>query len=86
MRVGVLLVVVGVAGAGCGSEEPRACDSSTFTRNLPMGEACPSAVELGRNCPELCYSSITGPSGTDCKCIGGEGSLVITCNVTWCAL
>jgi len=87
MRVGVLLVAVGLVGAGCGSaEEPRACDSWTFTAALPLGTGCPSPVELGRNCPQYCYNSITGPAGTDCKCVGSEGSLAVTCNVTRCWL
>lgn len=62
MRVGVLLVVVGLVGA-CGGTPSDLCGRLQRTQRSLDSQRCPSADELRTNCPKYCE-----PGGTNCAC------------------
>jgi hypothetical protein len=85
MRVGVLLLVLGVVGA-CDLKDygPTRCYRWPGANALPHGAPCPSEVELRENCPKLCDD----PTATDCTCQSADASLAfaatVVCITTMC--
>jgi hypothetical protein len=80
MRVGVLLVVVGVVGGGCGD---RGSSCNYLPASIGPVGACPSEDELARNCTGHCVHTWNAQptQSINCKC---SPDRVITCQFLSC--